>query len=516
MLEGPSASGKTSLAIELLQADGQAVIPVSRTPETSLADLFGEFRPGAKGCKYVRGPLHKALEEGLCLIIDDLSLAPRGVIDALSHILVANEVFNPLDGSWMSVHKNFFAIVTTRSPDGLENTAPIPSDMYLRMAVIKLPAYTREEVQKILELHRNSIKLSAVSAYQSQEGEVELRRLLIIQHRVSKQISSGSSADTTQLINLVAAVLDDDPNVTYDLARDEHSWVFKASLGDVRIEQRMTGPDTQIDGLPPTQKRLLVQLALAVGNQEHVLITGPSCFKSHIVKLFGEMTKSVNCFGPKEITLHSSFDLDGIIGGLEPHTAASFARYLCTALLQLDASVTVDSISQIGCFKYLSSLLGSLPKESEVHRPWLERMREAVAAETDQYYVVCERGVLPSVRWGGLCVLDHINLGPTGVTATINNLLDRPETYLGVPVHSSLRIIGVMTTPGRLLSPALQSRMTVLVARPEPEVLKAGARRSAWLASYQSIDSGCSYHQTVTHGQLPKDSLYMQPAKCEE
>ena len=93
---------------------------------------------------------------------------------------------------------------------------------------------------------------------------------------------------------------------------------------------------------------------------------------------------------------------------------------------------------------------------------WVDALLEDARAGRAQCFPMCERGVLPAVRFGGLCVLENVNLADAGVLEGLNSLLDlEPAMTLRgqrIRVHPSLRVLGLVHSPAlRPLSPAVSA-----------------------------------------------------------
>jgi MoxR-like ATPase len=90
LLEGPAATGKSAL-IDFLshRFNGQSPLRVINTDSTNVQDYVGSYLPqssrdgGLPEFKICKGPLYRALEEGLVFFADEFNLAEPAVLNML-------------------------------------------------------------------------------------------------------------------------------------------------------------------------------------------------------------------------------------------------------------------------------------------------------------------------------------------------------------------------------------------------------------------------------------------------
>jgi hypothetical protein len=94
LLEGSTATSKTSSILYLAALIGQPVMRLNLSGATDVSEFVGRFVPDenreGNGWKWEDGPVVKALNEGYWLILDELNLAESSVLERLNSILERN------------------------------------------------------------------------------------------------------------------------------------------------------------------------------------------------------------------------------------------------------------------------------------------------------------------------------------------------------------------------------------------------------------------------------------------
>ena len=93
--------------------------------------------------------------------------------------------------------------------------------------------------------------------------------------------------------------------------------------------------------LPEGARLLVAQLAFCIAFREPVLLSGPSCYKSHCARLLGQSLVLPRAKEPiSTLFLSALTEAADLEGGVEPHTFASYIAYLqpCVRDLQAHAS----------------------------------------------------------------------------------------------------------------------------------------------------------------------------------
>lgn len=94
LLEGSTATSKTSSILYLAALVGQPVMRLNLSGATDVSEFVGRFVPDesreGNGWKWEDGPVVKAMLEGYWLILDELNLAEASVLERLNSILERN------------------------------------------------------------------------------------------------------------------------------------------------------------------------------------------------------------------------------------------------------------------------------------------------------------------------------------------------------------------------------------------------------------------------------------------
>lgn len=405
----------------------------------------------------------------------------------------------------------------------------------------QVPAYTKTDVQAIVEWQAANGPDNLPEEKQSKacealleavhEGKLPLTDVrLILQMQKMLKETIGKDATIWERARLVTAlhgavvkvpVVFHDP--CFDV--DKGHWTFHVSLGHARLEVSLPGQNVPLMGVVEEERKLLVRLGLAFGRQEHVLVRGPPCFKSHALDLFGRMIATGSVVGPLVLSMHTDTAPEALFGGIEPHTESTLAEYLhraCQPLMPAQDDFQAAIKVAGGCENFLTQLAGQLPPSmlnSDAHKMWLLGMAEQLKTEGNQHYVGCERGLMRSIRFGGLVVLDHVNLAPINVLAALSGLFDanptsRTRVFRGIPVHPKFMLTFTMTTPGRALPQDFASRVLVLDMAGDASVSALSAHQRAWKKALTAVDKSgqATWAAFLKTGAFPRASQWLQPS----
>ena len=127
LLEGSTATSKTSSILYLASLVGQPVMRLNLSGATDVSEFVGRFIPDenrdGNGWKWENGPVVKALQEGYWLILDELNLAEPSILERLNSILekhpsIVLSEYNDtqIGGSENPVHKSF-RVFATQNPE---------------------------------------------------------------------------------------------------------------------------------------------------------------------------------------------------------------------------------------------------------------------------------------------------------------------------------------------------------------------------------------------------------------
>jgi hypothetical protein len=150
LLEGPTATSKTSAVLFLAHRLGQPVVRVNLSAHADTAELIGRFTPdpSSAGWRWQDGAVLRAVKDGCWLILDELNLAEPAVLERLNPLLEAEpsllvtehqgERFGP---GGAPVHPGFrvFATLNPMTYGGRQRLSPALRDRFLAARTVTLP-----------------------------------------------------------------------------------------------------------------------------------------------------------------------------------------------------------------------------------------------------------------------------------------------------------------------------------------------------------------------------------------
>jgi midasin len=153
LLQGPTASGKTSMVEYLAKVTGHRFVRINNHEHTDISEYMGSYVSDESGRLVFReGVLVEAVRNGYWIVLDELNLAPSDVLESLNRLLDDNrELFIPETQEVVKPHPHF-ALFATQNPPGLYGgrklLSPAFSNRFLELHFDDLPD---EELQEILQ-----------------------------------------------------------------------------------------------------------------------------------------------------------------------------------------------------------------------------------------------------------------------------------------------------------------------------------------------------------------------------
>jgi MoxR-like ATPase len=496
LLEGPPGVGKTEMVLVIHRLrEAKKAIATKRTrrplilsfsSNTTIEDAIGQWEPGPnKSCVWIDGNLYLALMNGELLLCDEFNLAPIEVLSFFATILryKAGESFVcPFCGETITVHENFLLVVA-QNPPTYSGRKDLPASLLSLLVQVSVTPYEKEEVVGIVTqcvgLVENLAKqIVDVLNYKPENAAVvTLRHILKLATRVAKDKQFQDLADDTSQRNalqLHACVLFPqlvriDCKVMGSCRHIDEGWEFKISSEAIGppiavVLQLTRDIAEEYCCLPDSAKLLVCQIAFCLYYNEPGMVQGPSCFKSYCIRLLGDRWMP----SQKTNTMHLSplTEYRDLVGGVEPHGPASFTSLVKTACELLGRKV--DSVDDMKL--YLNELVAKdKEKDESGHSEWcVSLLEELKKCETEkQIFPFCERGIIKTIRFGGVLFLKGFHLPDAAVVESLNLLTDfKPMFQLNgkpIAVAKECRIVG--TSAFGSLSPATQSRFTMITVK---------------------------------------------------
>ena len=145
LFTGPAGTGKSVLATTMATAMGAPLLRYQATEGTQIEDLKGEYIPSAdkdKQFEYCLGLLLKAYAEGYQMLIDEVNMAPAGVLSLLNQFLDDTPNIT-IYGTVYKRHPNF-VLYCTMNP-GYEGTNALNASLKSRFICHEVPRLTEQK-----------------------------------------------------------------------------------------------------------------------------------------------------------------------------------------------------------------------------------------------------------------------------------------------------------------------------------------------------------------------------------
>jgi cobaltochelatase CobS len=118
MLQGPTGCGKSSLVSEVASRTNRPVFRINVHNRTELFDFVGQFVLKDGNTIFVHGPLAIAMKIGAWFIVDELDLAPPGILAGLNTVLEGGNLVIPENGGEVIVPHPDFRFIATCNTKG--------------------------------------------------------------------------------------------------------------------------------------------------------------------------------------------------------------------------------------------------------------------------------------------------------------------------------------------------------------------------------------------------------------
>ena len=122
MLEGPNGTSKTKTIQVLCDILKKKLIRFNLSSETTIEDLIGRLGPEREDSwnsfKFVPGPFTEAFEKGYVLLLEEINLGQKSVLQVIETALDTGEIKQDIPGCG-TIKKNIhpdFIIVATQNP----------------------------------------------------------------------------------------------------------------------------------------------------------------------------------------------------------------------------------------------------------------------------------------------------------------------------------------------------------------------------------------------------------------
>lgn len=158
LLEGPTGTSKTKSIQVLCEILKKKLIRFNLSSETTIEDLIGRLGSGGEeswsNIKFIPGPFTSAFENGYVLLLDEINLGQKSVLQCMETALDTGEIEQDVRGCGKIVKKIHpdFIIVATQNPktEGFTNQRDEISQKFIsRFTVVEFPAFEIDELRNI-------------------------------------------------------------------------------------------------------------------------------------------------------------------------------------------------------------------------------------------------------------------------------------------------------------------------------------------------------------------------------
>lgn len=102
MLEGPTGTSKTKTIQVLCDILKKKLVRFNLSSETTIEDLIGRLGSGGEDSwssfKFVQGPFTEAFENGYALLLDEVNLGQKSVLQCMETALDTGEIKQDIPG----------------------------------------------------------------------------------------------------------------------------------------------------------------------------------------------------------------------------------------------------------------------------------------------------------------------------------------------------------------------------------------------------------------------------------
>lgn len=465
LLQGPTATGKTSLIRYLAGITGSHLVRINNHEHTDLTEYIGGYVTTSSGAiVFKEGPLVSAARNGGWVLLDELNLAPPEVLESLNRLLDDNrEILIPETGETVKAAEGF-TVFATQNPPGLYGGRKELSRAFRsRFVEIQVADLSDEDLLTILEtrcqlptsfvkkminvMRELQMRRRTTSLFSGRDGFVTARDLFRWASRGPRSKEElalhgffvlGERSRTTDeretvrtvLINIIgvdAEILDDRIIYSVDEGNEEkmasrESLAFSLQKLGVSRENLFTA--LRSEGIVPTPHmwRMLTLLVHAIANGEPSLLVG-------------------------------------VTGGGKTSCCSVICKAMKLQLLTVNCHQHTEACDLLGSFRPVHSRVESGPCFEWIDGPLVSAMKHGRAVLIDEINMA-EDAVIERLN-SVLEIERTLLLSEKGAASTDSGGASKEDVIQAV---SEFRIMATMNPGGdfgkRELSPALRNRFT--------------------------------------------------------
>ena len=360
LLEGPAATGKTSLIEYLAQCNNETLYRVNNTKGTTVQDYFGSYMPNGE---FLYGALSRAMRDGHWFVADEFDLAEPAVMNVLYPLLEGQQHLTVPNTGQTLLARDGFRFFATQNGTSYVGRKQLPKTLRSRFLEIKFHSFSEKELEFIIVQRKSTSTVSVTSksfnddlkriAPQIAATVTSLNRYIdekqrplfgapklsvtmreVIKWINRKQRNVDVEWEDHALLLLESRVPTKFHDEFLQCLRQEHAFpkLIDPSI-KVKIEQNQisllrpprlpisysfedvnAARDLQISAAPQNVLLALWRVFAAVDQHEPVLLLGPTCYKSYLIKTWAKLMakESDLC----TITCSTSTETTDLIGSI--------------------------------------------------------------------------------------------------------------------------------------------------------------------------------------------------------
>ena len=346
-LEGPAATGKTSLVEYLSRCLNKYLYRINNTKDTSVQDYFGSFMPNGE---FLFGSLSRAMSEGSWFVADEFDLAEPAVMNVLYPILEGQPSMDiPNTNQRILIHREFRFFATQNGTNYL-GRKQLPVTLRSRFLEVPFQPFTEQELAFIIvernrtcsnefneDLQRFSSSLASTIMslnrcvdekqrflFGGDRVQLTMREIIRwIRRKQSKPEVSWPRTGLTLLESRVSRSFRED----FFRCLQDDSTLWKSLDGSVTVKVRDNtialhdstsslisysfvnmefARESNLSAAPQTFLVPLWQILAAADRGEPVLLRGPMSCKSHLIRTWAKLNANesnlctINCSSSTE------------------------------------------------------------------------------------------------------------------------------------------------------------------------------------------------------------------------
>ncbi|CAF0790029.1 unnamed protein product [Adineta steineri] len=377
LLEGPAATGKTSLIEYLAKCDNKILYRVNNTKGTTVQDYFGSYMPNGE---FLNGALSRAMLDGNWFVADEFDLAEPAVMNVLYPILEGQQYLTVPNTGQTLMARDGFRFFATQNGTSYVGRKQLPKTLRSRFLEIQFHSFTEKELEFIIIQRKSTSTVSKPSATFDNDLKKVAPQIAAMVTNLNRQIDEKQQpllgAPKLGLTMREVIKWINRKQRKTDVDWDEHALRLLESRvpknlnnafitclqtsfpqlidppSHVKIEGNQislnrpprlpisytfanfdAAINLQLSSAPQKLLLSLWRVFAAVEQHEPILLLGPTCYKTELIKIWSKLMakESELCI----ITCSTSTETNDLIGSIRPYTHADALGLLLNCLNQL-------------------------------------------------------------------------------------------------------------------------------------------------------------------------------------